>query len=118
MIHILLIGIGGFFGAICRFVISNYGKKLKRQIPVGTLIVNLVGSFLLGFILGLNVGKPLYGLFGTGFMGAFTTFSTFKVDAIMLLNQKQKREFLFYIIITYTVGILLAFFGYSLGKIL
>ncbi|MFB6467133.1 fluoride efflux transporter CrcB [Cytobacillus sp. Hz8] len=116
MIKVLLISLGGFLGAICRLIVSNYGKKFRRQIPIGTLIVNLVGAFLLGFLMGASVNDYTYALMGTGFMGAFTTFSTLKVDGVMLWNQKQMKQLILYFSVTYIIGIGLAYVGFLLGK--
>nr|WP_029328942.1 fluoride efflux transporter CrcB [Lentibacillus jeotgali] len=112
--YIFLVGIGGFAGAIARFSISNALNKSEYSIPIGTLTVNLLGALLLGVITGLK-SEEIALLFGTGFMGAFTTFSTFKFEAIKL-HQKQKKSFAFYIIIPYGSGIVLAFLGYVIGK--
>ncbi len=114
MLHIFMVGIGGFFGAIARFSIS---KQLNHSVfPTGTLIVNLLGAFLLGIITGAKVDILLSLLFGTGFMGAFTTFSTLKLEMTQLYIDKRKKIFLIYIIMTYGFGILLAYFGYLIGK--
>lgn len=112
----LYVAIGGFFGAISRFGISNYIKaKYPSTFPISTLIVNLLGSFLLGLIIGANLVNSWKLLLGTGFMGAFTTFSTFKLDSIQLY-MKNKRILILYLGISYTFGILLAFAGIKLGE--
>lgn len=117
MLNILLISIGGFFGAICRFQLSQLmNKKQPKKIPVGTLFVNLTGSFLLGLLIGMDSSEHIKLLIGTGFMGAFTTFSTFNLEAISLLQSKAKSKGIIYICLTYSLGIILAFIGYSLGK--
>ena len=75
LIHLLLVGIGGFFGAIARFSFSQMlNNKSPFRIPIGTLTVNLVGAFLLGIITGIAANTMIALFFGTGFMGAFTTF--------------------------------------------
>lgn len=118
-IHIILVAIGGFFGAISRFGISNWMKnKFHFKFPIATLIVNLVGSFLLGMIMGANLDSSWQFLFGTGFMGAFTTFSTFKLENIQLHAHKQWKLLFYYLGISYTFGILLAFAGIELGGFL
>ena len=118
LFHMCLVGIGGFFGAICRYLITSYfQRKLSRKIPLGTLAVNWIGSFLLGYLLGITEDNELTLLLGTGFMGAFTTFSTFNLEAVKLLASKEKTAGIIYIAITYTGGILLAFLGLAAGKI-
>lgn len=118
MIHVLLVGIGGFFGAIARVSVSQAFNKQKSSLPIGTLIVNLVGAFLLGIITGANSSVMTVLLFGTGFMGAFTTFSTFKLEMIQMHLKENKKTFIHYLFITYGLGILLAFLGYEIGSIL
>ncbi|MBY0120379.1 fluoride efflux transporter CrcB [Bacillus sp. S/N-304-OC-R1] len=119
IIKLLLISIGGFIGAICRYKLSLLlNSKKSGTIPLGTLFVNLTGSFLLGLILGLDSSENAHLLFGTGFMGAFTTFSTFNLEAVKLLQSNAKQRAVFYILSTYIFGITLAFIGYYIGKII
>jgi CrcB protein len=80
MIELLSVAVGGFFGAICRFGLSRSLQK-KRIFPIGTLAVNLTGAFLLGLLAGIQLKGNGYLLLGIGFMGAFTTFSTFKLES-------------------------------------
>lgn len=113
--NVLLIAIGGFFGAIGRFVISVLSKKyIKSFIPIGTLLVNASGSFLLGVLLGKGIQGHIYSFFGVGFMGAFTTFSTFKLELVQLWKSKQKFMFLLYLTLSYLLGTVLAAVGYFL----
>ena len=116
LIQILLVGVGGFFGAIARFSLSQIlNNQSSFRIPIGTLTVNLVGSFLLGIITGGGANTMIALFFGTGFMGAFTTFSTLKLEMIQLYVKKYKREFLIYTGITYGGGLIVAYFGYTIG---
>lgn len=86
-IEILVVGAGSFFGAIIRFILS---KKLneKARFPLGTLIVNLVGSFLIGVIFGLSLPKLWTFFLVSGFLGALTTFSTLQKEII----ERRKME--------------------------
>jgi CrcB protein len=93
MIHLLSIGIGGFCGAICRFLVSGRVHELAgTAMPWGTLAVNFCGSFLLGFIIPLPAGQwftpQVKAATTVGFLGAFTTFSTFSVDTLELLQRE------------------------------
>ena len=118
LIHLLLVGIGGFFGAIARFSFSQMlNNKSSFRIPIGTLTVNLVGAFLLGIITGIEANIMLALFLGTGFMGAFTTFSTLKLEMIQLYVKKYKREFLIYTGITYGGGLIIAYLGYIIGAL-
>ncbi|WNS73515.1 fluoride efflux transporter CrcB [Bacillus sp. DTU_2020_1000418_1_SI_GHA_SEK_038] len=118
IINVLLICIGGFLGAICRYKLSLLlNSQLSDKIPLGTLFVNLLGSFLLGFIIGINESDHIHFLLGTGFMGAFTTFSTFNLEAVKLMQANKKVKAITYLSLTYVLGITLAFFGFIIGNL-
>lgn len=118
MIHILLIAIGGFLGSICRFIATTFIKrKFSYSFPVGTFFVNLIGSFLLGFLYGVNSNIEVIFLIGTGFLGAFTTFSTFKLETIQLVESRRRITSFIYLSLTYIGGIFFAFVGFLLGSI-
>lgn len=115
MTAIVTVAIGGFLGAILRFYIAQKSNEnVAGKIPIGTLFVNLIGSFLLGIIVSLSLEKIYILLIGTGFLGAFTTFSTFNKELMTL--QKFPRKWILYFTITYVGGLCLAFLGYSIGK--
>ena len=86
----LLIGIGGLLGAILRYIVSGI-IPVKFGIPTGTLTVNLIGSFVLGFLMYTSIFGHIPPetkiLFGTGFCGAFTTFSTFSFETFALIEE-------------------------------
>jgi CrcB protein len=116
---VLFIALGGFFGAISRFSIGNLAKKYwKHHFPIGTLAVNLIGSFLLGFLIGKSVSDDIYSLFGIGFMGAFTTFSTMNLEAIQLMEKNKYVTSIAYLIVSYVGGFLLAILGFLFGRTL
>ncbi|AEH06347.1 fluoride efflux transporter CrcB [Methanothermococcus okinawensis] len=106
MRELLIIGIGGFIGAVLRYIISGI-IPVKFGIPTGTLIVNLIGSFIIGFImyssLTLNIPPEYRLLIVTGFCGALTTFSTFSYESFSLLENG--------FIVKFTINILLNVFG-------
>lgn len=106
---LLYIAIGGFFGAFLRYAIS---KKLNRSLPYGTFIVNMIGSFFLGYLFYQGMSETEYAFLGSGFCGAFTTFSTFKVEAFQLNSSKGKIVSFTYLLLSYLGGIIFAFFGY------
>ena len=86
----LLVGVGGFVGAICRFGIAQLSRfAWVTSFPIGTLIANLLGCFLIGILIGSGRAETNHSLklsFGVGFLGALTTFSTFSAETI---NQAQ-----------------------------
>lgn len=88
---ILFIGIGGFIGAIARYFISSFlQSSVTQTFPIGTLGVNILGSFLIGFLalyFQQIVSSEYRVLVITGFLGALTTFSTFSYESVTLLEQ-------------------------------
>ncbi len=117
LIEFLLVGLGGFLGAILRYFIALRLNSSER-IPVGTLIVNLVGASLVGFVFGLELSMIWTFFLAFGLAGALTTFSTMNKELVELWQNNYKKEALFYIIATYCGGILLALLGYYLGSTL
>lgn len=95
MEKILIIGAGGFFGAIARYALSGWGYRLFGSAwPVGTFIVNMAGCFLLGALMTLMeerviVSPALRSFLTIGFLGALTTFSTFSYETLMLMRQNS-----------------------------
>src|SRR6056297_3208860 len=115
--ELFFIGIGGFIGAISRYTISEWmGVKFNNIIPYGTLTVNIIGSFILGFLMTYLINKtvvpPLLKMaITTGFLGALTTFSTYTYETIMLLEDKQYFLAGFNIVTNLLLGLLFVFLG-------
>jgi CrcB protein len=88
----LAVGIGGFFGAIARFIISSLVQKSSASLfPFGTLSVNILGSFIIGFLFlyfqHINLSINQKAMFVTGLLGALTTFSTFSWETLFLMQE-------------------------------
>lgn len=89
----LLVGAGGAAGALSRYFISSLSyQRLGHGFPYGTLAVNLCGSLLIGFLYfwlinRFNIDAELRALLIVGFLGAFTTFSAFSIESLVLLEQ-------------------------------
>ncbi|MBT4090500.1 MAG: fluoride efflux transporter CrcB [Deltaproteobacteria bacterium] len=122
MYNILVIGIGGFFGAISRFIISKQmALLLGDDFPYGTLLVNAVGSFLLGFLSRylmehFVVSELVRVSLLIGFLGAFTTFSTFSYESIMLLQEGDFIKAGVNILSNILLCLILCFVGFQFAK--
>jgi fluoride exporter len=114
------VGVGGFVGAISRYVsVMFLGKRFPAlTMPIGTLFVNSLGSFLIGLLLGCKANVELTLLIGTGFMGAFTTFSTFQYELLQFSTQRKWGMAFKYLLLSMVIGLVLAFAGYELGSTL
>jgi len=115
----LLILIGGFFGAILRYIIGLSIHPLSNGFPIQTFLINIIGCFFLGFFLPIAKLKlkPEYTLLiGTGFTGAFTTFSTFSIENVALMDEKKLLVSLVYIISSLVIGISLAYLGFKAAE--
>lgn len=114
---LLLVALGGFCGAVSRYAVSRWClNHIQSHFPYGTFIVNVLGSFLLGILIGSEQPHPLMLLWGAGFMGSFTTFSTFKFENLVLLSNQKRLLFYVYLGLMYGVGLLAGAGGYALGK--
>lgn len=99
MFPILYVGIGGFFGSISRFLISRYASSHLGTFPYGTLFVNVTGTFILAFINylvleGRNIPADYRNLITIGFIGAYTTMSTFSFESMRFLDQGEYVPFI------------------------
>jgi fluoride exporter len=90
-----MVGIGGFVGAIARYWLGSYiGEKMGTRFPYGTFVINISGSFLIGLILTLLAERAHWGpnwryLIPIGFIGAYTTFSTFEYETLRTVQDGQ-----------------------------
>jgi CrcB protein len=115
----LLIGIGGFFGAVLRYLISGWIQNGAATFPLGTLGVNFIGSFFLGLVMYLSEYRGLFNeetrvFLAIGLLGGFTTMSTFSYETFRLLELNETLLFGANILGTVFLTILAVY----LGKIL
>ena len=119
--NVLIVGIGGFIGAICRYLIIILNDKLYNnyEFPFDTLFVNVLGSFLIGIALALGIKYNVFArgtissyLFVTGFLGAFTTFSAFSRDTLILLIERQYLTVTINILLNVVLSISFVIIGY------
>ena len=116
--NILLIGIGGSFGAILRYLLNEMiNKYIHTTLPIGILIVNVVGCFLIGLVLGSTlVSKDhFYYFFVIGFLGSFTTMSAFSYQVVELFNSNILYA-CSYIILMILMTILATYIGINFSK--
>lgn len=104
----IAIAAGGALGALVRYFVS---QRFNGDFPWGTIWVNVIGSFLLGWYVVFEGRELLDSLVATGFLGALTTFSTLQFEAVSLYK-KNKRKVLQYLVLTYTLGLIAAWTGY------
>ncbi|HZZ74785.1 MAG TPA: fluoride efflux transporter CrcB [Puia sp.] len=119
---LLFVGIGGGLGSILRYMISVFtGRHIPIVFPMGTLLVNISGCFLIGVFYSifsrhadLNSDWRLFLI--TGLCGGYTTFSTFSYDGLILLKQGSNLSFMFYVLGSVVLGLLATFAGVALFK--
>jgi CrcB protein len=92
---LVLIAVGGGVGAALRFVLDGLVKERVTRFPLGTMLINVTGSFVLGLVTGLGetgaIAVPMVAVLGTGMMGGYTTFSTASVETVQLLRSGKTR---------------------------
>ena len=122
--NILLVGAGGFVGSIARYLVSRLNNHIDwLSIPVGTLAVNVIGSFLIGFLTGISEKSPIMTvelrmLLMVGLCGGFTTFSSFTGENLMLMRNGQFFPIFLYTGLSVLLGFAAVYFGYITTKLL
>ena len=114
----VLIGVGllGGVGAIGRFLLDGaVAARIGDRFPWGTLAVNLSGALALGVLVGAGVGGDVLRLFGTGLLGAYTTFSTWMFESQRLAEDGRLRRGLANLLVSLVLGVALAWAGRELG---
>lgn len=122
--NVILIGLGGFFGSIARYFVSKLNNHLEwLSIPIGTLVVNVTGSYLIGFLIGISEKSPIltveFRMFlMVGLCGGFTTFSSFTGENLMLMRNGQFLSLFLYTGLSILLGFTAVYFGYISTKLL
>lgn len=118
----IFVGIGGIFGALSRYSLSRWvGQRWKGYFPVATFAINITGSFTMGllFVLFSNAGPELSNLKNlttTGFLGAYTTYSTFSFEIISLVQDGEIITAVKYFLASLGTGLLSAYAGILLAR--
>ncbi|OSP53455.1 fluoride efflux transporter CrcB [Pseudoruegeria sp. SK021] len=121
---ILLTAIGGAFGSVGRYLVGLYTNKLWGDgFPWGTIAVNIIGSFLIGLAVEavtrtFSNSAEVRVLVITGFLGGFTTFSSFSIETMKMLERGELFQAGYYLGSTLVFGVIAVFCGLSLGKAL
>ncbi len=123
MKQMLLVGFGGFLGSILRYLISKLNTEISiHSFPAGTFLVNIIGSLLIGFLVGVLAthapSSQLRLLLITGFCGGFTTFSAFTNENFNLIANGQFLTSALYIILSIVGGIFAVFGGINISKLI
>ena len=117
----MLVATGGAIGAILRYILTNFSKTLFNSSIYGTISVNIIGSFLIGYFITSNFGKNLSENFTKffliiGLLGSFTTFSAFSYEVIDLINTKRYLTSFIYIFVSIIICVISAYLGTLLNK--
>ncbi|RMG62958.1 MAG: fluoride efflux transporter CrcB [Calditrichaeota bacterium] len=123
MWRILIVGAGGFVGAVLRYAVSGWVHRLVPAVfPFGTLTVNVVGSFCLGLLMSMAetwvIAPGLRVFLTVGLLGAFTTFSTFSYETMVLFQERSFLLGFLNIAVSLILGLAAALAGLIVGRML
>lgn len=120
--NLLIVGTGGLIGTVMRYLVQVHIEKLMGStFPLGTFLINILGSFIIGVVYGLvdkgNIMGPEWRLFlAVGLCGGFTTFSTFSADTLNLIKDNSFVQMLLYTGGSVLFGLLAVYFGIILAR--
>ena len=123
MFNLAAVALGGAFGSIARYYLSNSTLKhfIFFDIPFAILLVNIIGSFVFGVFMGLIENNILIStriktFVFTGFLASFTTFSTFAWESVLFIQNQMYLKLFLYCVLSLILSILFCFAGYLIGK--
>lgn len=123
MVKLVLIFLGGGVGSLCRYGLAGWGQRLVNgSFPLGTLLVNVLGCFVIGFLNclfngGVYLIRPEYRVALTiGLLGGFTTFSTFGWETFAMANDGQGLRAVMNLLLSVTLGFSSVLVGYRLAE--
>lgn len=112
----VLVGIGGALGSLCRFSLGHHiSTKYQHSFPFGTFLINITGALALGFIVGIDPPKSSMLLLADGFLGAYTTFSTFMYEGYSLTKEHMPAVGMVYLAGSVATGVLGYIIGFTMG---
>lgn len=122
VLALLAVAVGGAVGAPARYVVDTVvGQRVRSELPWGTYVINVMGSFLLGVVVGLadhhHVSSTVVDLVGTGFCGSFTTFSTFIFETVSLGEGRRVNGAALNVVGSVVTGFAVAALGIALGAL-
>jgi CrcB protein len=124
VLRILLIGLAGLVGTLCRYWLSGVvARRYGETFPAGTLVVNVVGCLLIGFLFYMFqerfvAGETARTVVLVGFLGGFTTFSSYGLQTFTLLRDGEFAYAALNVVASNLLGVLLVWGGYTLAKLL
>ena len=122
MINCIVVGAGGFIGAVCRYLIGMIPLKEGCTFPIKTLMINIAGSFLIGIVAALamrteSLDSRIVLFLKVGICGGFTTFSSFALETTDLMKDGKMHLAAIYAVLSVTLGVLAVFAGQGIvGK--
>ena len=116
----LFVGIGGFLGTVCRYLVSLIPISEKNGFPFNTLIINVLGALIVGFLSGLSakyngINADIMAFLRKGICGGFTTFSTFALETTSMLGEGKGLLGILYVALSLILGIGAVLIGKSLS---
>lgn len=124
LIRYVLIAVGGACGAVARYAVGSYvGNRMGTRFPYGTMLINLSGSFVIGLVMTLvvervTINRNLVYLLPIGFIGAYTTFSTFEFETLRLVQDGQSVAAFSNVILSVIIGFAMVWLGMLAGRML
>ena len=125
MLNIFIVGIGGFIGSTLRYLVAGWAQQLSKSLdfPYGTLTVNLIGCFVIGFLGELAEARGIFAsetrlLVFIGLLGGFTTFSSFGNDTLNLARSGQMLNALTNVAVNVIFGLLLVWLGRTVAYLI
>ena len=116
------VAVGSAVGGVCRFLLTAIiQQRTGGTFPLGTLLINITGAFVLGFLIRYAVATPaltpeLRALLTTGFCGGYTTFSTFSFETATLIEEAQYQRAALYVFLSVTVALIGTFAGFVAAR--
>lgn len=115
---LFLIGSGGFFGSIVRYLAQSWiNQSTQSSFPWGTFFINILGSLLIGIVYAISDKMDVFSqqfrlFFAIGFCGGFTTFSSFAMEKLSLINSGQFLQMFIYLALSVIVGVIMVWLGF------
>lgn len=123
MIKLFFIALGGALGTLLRYAVSGIDYRFSNGVfPISTFVINVTGSLAIGFLWGLferiDVASPMRMFIFIGFLGGFTTFSTFSLESFNLMRDGEFKIALLNILATNVAGVAAVILGFAASRVL